>query len=109
MKYRSVQLGVIAISIASISILLLMLVFFYRVQQRENDNLSRITNEQRNTMVDNIFDIKLKQEQTPVFLLPDDDLISVDVVAHSANFLCHLSILLPRHSQYAATSADIIR
>ena len=67
MKYRSVQLGVIAISIASISILLLMLVFFYRVQQRENDNISRITNEQRNTMVDNIFDIKLKQEQTPVF------------------------------------------
>ena len=60
-------MGIVAISIASISILLLMLVFFYRVQQRENDNLSRITNEQRNTMVDNIFDIKLKQEQTPVF------------------------------------------
>ena len=60
-------MGVIAISIASISILLLTLVFFYRVQQRENDNISRITNEQRNTMVDNIFDIKLKQEQTPVF------------------------------------------
>ncbi len=67
MKYRSVQLGVVAISTASIIILLLTMVFFYRVQQRENDNISRITNEQRNTMVDNIFDIKLKQEQTPVF------------------------------------------
>ncbi len=67
MKYRSVQLGVVAISIASISILLLTMVFFYRVQQRENDNISRITTEQRNTMVDNIFELKLKQEQTPVF------------------------------------------
>ena len=67
MKYRSVQLGVIAISIASISILLLMLVFFYRVQQRENENIKRITNEQRNSIVDNIFEIKINQEQTPVF------------------------------------------
>ena len=67
MKYRSVQLGVIAISIASISILLLMLVFFYRVQQRENENIKRITNEQRNSIVDNIYEIKINQEQTPVF------------------------------------------
>ncbi len=67
MKYRSVQLGVIAISIASISILLLTMFFFYKVQQRENDNISRITNEQRNTMVDNILELKIIQEQTPVF------------------------------------------
>ncbi|MBQ1697019.1 MAG: SpoIIE family protein phosphatase [Bacteroidales bacterium] len=67
MKYRSVQLGVIAISIASITILLLTMVFFYRVQQQENNNISRITTEQRNTMVDNILELKLIQEQTPVF------------------------------------------
>lgn len=60
-------MGVVAISIASISILLLTMVFFYRVQQRENDNISRITNEQRNTMVDNIFALKITQEETPVF------------------------------------------
>ncbi|MBO7463400.1 MAG: SpoIIE family protein phosphatase [Bacteroidales bacterium] len=67
MKYRSVQLGVVAISIASISILLLTMFFFYRVQQRENENISHITNEQRNTMVDNIMELKIEQEQTPVF------------------------------------------
>jgi len=67
MKYRSVQLGVIAISIASISILLLTMFFFYKVQQRENDNITRITSEQRNTMVDNILELKDIQEQTPVF------------------------------------------
>ena len=67
MRYRSVQLGVIAISIASITILLLTMVFFYRVQQQENNNISRITTEQRNTMVDNILELKLIQEQTPVF------------------------------------------
>ena len=60
-------MGIVAISIASISILLLTMVFFFRIQQRENDNITRITKEQRNTMVDNIFEIKLKQEQTPVF------------------------------------------
>lgn len=60
-------MGVIAISIASISILLLTMFFFYKVQQRENDNISRITNEQRNTMVDNILELKIIQEQTPVF------------------------------------------
>lgn len=60
-------MGVIAISIASITILLLTMVFFYRVQQQENNNISRITTEQRNTMVDNILELKLIQEQTPVF------------------------------------------
>ena len=67
MNYRSVQLGIVAISIASISILLLTMVFFFRVQQRENDNINRITTEQRNTMVDNIMELKIEQEQTPVF------------------------------------------
>ncbi len=60
-------MGVVAISIASISILLLTMFFFYRVQQRENKNINDITNEQRNTMVDNIMELKIEQEQTPVF------------------------------------------
>ncbi|MCR5455730.1 MAG: SpoIIE family protein phosphatase [Bacteroidales bacterium] len=67
MKYRSVQLGVIAISIASISILLLTMFFFYKVQQRENERIISITNNQRQMMVDNILDLKLTQEEGPVF------------------------------------------
>ena len=76
MRYRSVQLGVIAISIASITILLLTMVFFYRVQQQENNNISRITTEQRNTMVDNILELKLMGDmveqiiQIHIILLP---------------------------------------
>lgn len=67
MKYRSVQLGVIAISIVCISVLLLTMFFFYEVQQRENANINRITNGQRDMMVDNITELMLAQDQTPVF------------------------------------------
>lgn len=80
-------MGVVAISIASISILLLTMVFFYRVQQRENDNISRITNEQRNTMVDNIFEIKVTQEQTPVFDNSAWDELQTSMATHDMEWI----------------------
>ncbi len=67
MKYRSVQLGIIAISVASVAILLMSMLYFYRVQQQQNDRLAAITDGQRQSMIESIMELKLIQEQTPVF------------------------------------------
>lgn len=67
MKYRSIQHGVIAISIISIVILLMALFYFYKVQQQQNGTFNDITTQQRATMINNVLMLKNAQEESPVF------------------------------------------
>lgn len=61
MKYRSVQYGVVFISVLCILVLVITMLFYYGVQQKQNQEISRLSLEERNMMINNVLEIKRQQ------------------------------------------------
>ncbi|MCQ2252598.1 MAG: hypothetical protein MJZ61_04020, partial [Bacteroidales bacterium] len=64
MKYRSIQLGVIAIATLCIIILLMAMFYYYKVQQNQNNTLNEIGWEQRKQIIETVISIKKEQSES---------------------------------------------
>ncbi|MBQ3690032.1 MAG: SpoIIE family protein phosphatase [Bacteroidales bacterium] len=83
MKYRSVQYGVVFISVLCILILVITMLFYYGVQQKQNQEISRLSLEQRNMMINNVLNIKRKQFEAIVHVNSAWDDFRERIVTHN--------------------------
>ncbi|MBQ3655253.1 MAG: SpoIIE family protein phosphatase [Bacteroidales bacterium] len=61
MKYRSVQYGVVLISVLCILILVITMLFYYKVQQKQSEDIKDLTFVRRNLMIESVLKIKRQQ------------------------------------------------
>ncbi len=61
MKYRSVQYGVILISVLCILILVITMLFYYKVQQKQSEEIKELSFIRRNLMIESVLKIKRQQ------------------------------------------------
>ena len=61
MKYRSIQYGVIIISVLCILVLMITMLFYYSLQQKQNEEVKALTFEQRNKMIESVLSVKRQQ------------------------------------------------
>jgi len=66
MKYRSVQYGVIIISVFCLLILIVTMLFYYRVQQKQSKDIKDLTFAQRKVMIGSVLNIKRQQYEAVI-------------------------------------------
>ncbi len=66
MKYRSVQYGVIIISVFCLLILIVTMFFYYRVQQKQSKDIKDLTFAQRKVMIGSVLNIKRQQYEAVI-------------------------------------------
>ena len=66
MKYRSVQYGVILISVLCILILAVTMLFYYKVQQKQNEEIKELSFLRRNLMIESVLKIKNQQYEAVI-------------------------------------------
>ena len=66
MKYRSVQYGVLFIFMIGALVLILSMLFYYKVQQKKNHDISEISYKQRVEMIDNVLSLKSQHYEAVV-------------------------------------------
>ncbi|MCR4558937.1 MAG: SpoIIE family protein phosphatase [Bacteroidales bacterium] len=66
MKYRSVQYGVILISVLCILILVITMLFYYKVQQKQSEEIKELSFLRRNLMIESVLKIKNQQYEAVI-------------------------------------------